>query len=152
MDKKVLLQDLADGVARKRNIPKKDAENFLRVVFDVIGEFLQTDKIVKVRGLGTFKLVTVDTVQPPPKKMRKNPMTPRRRMFSLPPRRRMLQIPLCRRTFPKTSPKMRTAAWRKKKSSNFRLCPFSHRALRWLSFSAPRSAPGTWDCSPDRGK
>ena len=61
MDKKVLLQDLADGVARKRNIPKKDAENFLRVVFDVIGEFLQTDKIVKVRGLGTFKLVTVDS-------------------------------------------------------------------------------------------
>ena len=61
MDKKVLLQDLADGIARRRDIPKKDAEVFLRAVFDVIGEFLQTDKMVKVRGLGTFKLVTVDS-------------------------------------------------------------------------------------------
>ena len=61
MDKKVLLQDLADGIARRRDIPKKDAEVFLRAAFDVIGEFLQTDKMVKVRGLGTFKLVTVDS-------------------------------------------------------------------------------------------
>ena len=61
MDKKILLQELAEGVARRRDIPKRDAENFLRAVFDVLGEYLQSDKIVKIRGLGTFKLVTVDS-------------------------------------------------------------------------------------------
>ena len=33
----------------------------MRSVFEIIGEYLQTDKIVKVKGLGTFKLVTVDS-------------------------------------------------------------------------------------------
>ncbi len=40
---------------------KTDAEVFVRSAFDIIGEYLLTDKIVKVKGLGTFKLVTVDS-------------------------------------------------------------------------------------------
>ena len=61
MDKKVLIQDLADGLVLRRGLPKKDADVFVRSVFEIIGEYLQTDKIVKVKGLGTFKLVTVDS-------------------------------------------------------------------------------------------
>lgn len=61
MDKKVLLQDLADGLARRKNLSKKDAETFIRTIFEVIQEFLLTEQLVKVKGLGTFKLVTVDS-------------------------------------------------------------------------------------------
>ncbi len=61
MEKKILLQDLADGIARRRNIHKKDAEVFVRSVFEIVSEYLQSDKIVKIKGLGTFKLVTVDS-------------------------------------------------------------------------------------------
>lgn len=61
MDKKILMQDLADGLMQRKGLSKKEAENFVRSVFEMIGEFLQTDKIVKIKGLGTFKLVTVDS-------------------------------------------------------------------------------------------
>lgn len=56
-----MIQDLADGLVLRRGLPKKDADVFVRSVFEIIGEYLQTDKIVKVKGLGTFKLVTVDS-------------------------------------------------------------------------------------------
>ena len=56
-----MIQDLADGLVLRRGLPKKDADVFVRSFFEIIGEYLQTDKIVKVKGLGTFKLVTVDS-------------------------------------------------------------------------------------------
>lgn len=56
-----MIQDLADGLVLRRGLPKKDADVFVRSVFEIIGEYLQTDKIVKVKGLGTFKFVTVDS-------------------------------------------------------------------------------------------
>ena len=56
-----MIQDLAAGLVLRRGLPKKDADVFVRSVFEIIGEYLQTDKIVKVKGLGTFKLVTVDS-------------------------------------------------------------------------------------------
>ena len=61
MDKKILMQDLADGLVQRKGLAKKEAEDFVRSLFDMVGEFLQTDKIVKIKGLGTFKLVTVDS-------------------------------------------------------------------------------------------
>lgn len=61
MNKKVLLQDLSERMAQRKNMPKKDADLFVRSVFEIIGEYLQTDKIVKIKGLGTFKLVTVES-------------------------------------------------------------------------------------------
>ena len=61
MNKKILIQDLADGLALRKGLIPEDAELFVRAVFDVIEEYLQTDKIVKVKGLGTFKLVSVDS-------------------------------------------------------------------------------------------
>ena len=61
MDKKVLVQDLSEGLVRRKGLSQEDAMTFVRTVFDLVGEFLQTDKIVKIKGLGTFKLVTVDS-------------------------------------------------------------------------------------------
>ena len=61
MDKKVLLQDLADGLVRRRGLTKKDAELFVRTVFEIIPQYLETDKQVKIKGLGTFKIVQVNS-------------------------------------------------------------------------------------------
>ncbi len=61
MNKKVLLQELAEGLSRRKDVTKKDAENFIRVLFEVIEQYLETDKIVKIKGFGTFKLVSVDS-------------------------------------------------------------------------------------------
>lgn len=60
MQKKRLLQDLVDGLSADGNLKKKDAENFLRQYFNVIEEGLLSDKVVKINGLGTMKLIEVD--------------------------------------------------------------------------------------------
>ncbi len=59
MESKILLQDLAQGVSERSSVQKKDSDNFVRNVFDVIVQYLQEDKIVKVKGLGTFKVIEV---------------------------------------------------------------------------------------------
>ncbi len=59
MDNKVLLQDLAQGLSARASMQKKDADAFVRNVFDIIIQFLQEDKIVKIKGLGTFKVIEV---------------------------------------------------------------------------------------------
>lgn len=59
MDTKFNLQDLVEIVAHKNQISRKEADAFVRTFFDTISTFLLHDKIVKVKGLGTFKLVEV---------------------------------------------------------------------------------------------
>ena len=61
MENKILLQDLAERLALRGNVSRRDAELFVRSVLDVVEEYLQTDKIVKIKGLGTFKLVSVES-------------------------------------------------------------------------------------------
>jgi len=61
MDSKINLQDLSNGLSVRKAISKKDAESFVRSFFDVIQEFLVRDEQVKVKGLGTFKLIIVDS-------------------------------------------------------------------------------------------
>ena len=58
---KISLQDLADGLAARKGISRKDAETFVRNVFDIIQEYLLSEEVVKVKGLGTFKLIVVDS-------------------------------------------------------------------------------------------
>lgn len=60
MGGRVLLQDLILGVARRAEISGQEAETFVRTVFAVISDTLGDEKIVKIRNLGTFKLVEVD--------------------------------------------------------------------------------------------
>ena len=59
MEAKVLIPDLANAVAQRRRIPLKDAEVFVKHFFDLVSERIISDKLLKIKGLGTFKLVEV---------------------------------------------------------------------------------------------
>ena len=59
MEKKILLSDLTDLLAQRAGITKKRAESFLRTFFEVTAEGLHEEHYVKIKGFGTFKLVTV---------------------------------------------------------------------------------------------
>ena len=59
MATKINLQQLAKILAQKKDIPQRDAEAFLKEFFDSIIQNVTTDKLVKVKGLGTFKLIEV---------------------------------------------------------------------------------------------
>lgn len=59
MKKKLLLQDLAAAVAERTQTGRKETETFLRTFFNVVEQALLEDKFVKIKGLGTFKLVAV---------------------------------------------------------------------------------------------
>lgn len=58
--KRINMAELADGVAQRATIPVSYAEKFVQAVFDLIEEALVREKLVKVKGLGTFKLVDVE--------------------------------------------------------------------------------------------
>lgn len=61
MSEKLTIQDLARGAAEKLNMTKGNAEEFVREFFQLIADALHQDKYVKVKGLGTFKLIEVDS-------------------------------------------------------------------------------------------
>ena len=61
MNEKISLQDLINLFGEKQSMSKKDAELFVRSLFDLIEEALATEKYVKVKGFGTFKLTEVDS-------------------------------------------------------------------------------------------
>jgi len=61
MGERINIQNLIDLLAAKKGISKKDAETFLKEMFAIIEQALQTDKYVKIKGLGTFKLIDVDS-------------------------------------------------------------------------------------------
>ena len=56
---KISLNDLAQRLAEKSGISLQDAELFIRKMFDVANEGLQSDKFVKMKWLGTFKVMAV---------------------------------------------------------------------------------------------
>ncbi|MDR2621405.1 MAG: HU family DNA-binding protein [Dysgonamonadaceae bacterium] len=60
MNEKIGLQDLVVLLAEKSNITKKDAEILVKECFETMEEGLLKDKLLKVRNLGTFKLVRVE--------------------------------------------------------------------------------------------
>lgn len=59
MDNKVTLSELADRLAAKTDITKRSAENFVRAFFDITTQNLLSDRYVKIKEVGTFKLVNV---------------------------------------------------------------------------------------------
>lgn len=61
MENKIFIADLAEGLARRKSISKKDAESFVRTVFDAIQEQLLAGEQVKIKGFGTFKVITVES-------------------------------------------------------------------------------------------
>lgn len=61
MNEKLNMQSLIDLLAEKRSMNKKDAELFVREFFLLIEQVLEDDKYVKIKGLGTFKLIDVES-------------------------------------------------------------------------------------------
>ena len=62
MNEKLSFQNIADTLAQKSGVSKKAADGFCKSFFDTVGDaFAQGEDVVKVKGLGTFKLVTVDS-------------------------------------------------------------------------------------------
>ena len=61
MSEKVTIQDIIELLAEKHSMTKKDAEIFVKGMFELIEEALATEKYVKVKGLGTFKLTEVES-------------------------------------------------------------------------------------------
>lgn len=59
MNEKLNIQDLVDMLAEKHGMEKKDADSFVKEFFQLIEESLEKDRYVKIRGLGTFKLIDV---------------------------------------------------------------------------------------------
>ena len=53
------IMNITSALSTKYKMPLKDAEAFVAMVFDVVNEGLQKDKLVKVKGLGTFKVAAV---------------------------------------------------------------------------------------------
>ena len=59
-DNKTFMIHLATSLSDHSTLSVGEAEQFVGKFFDVVRASLLTDKIVKVRGLGTFKLVDVE--------------------------------------------------------------------------------------------
>lgn len=56
---KVGNKELSSSLSDKHGLNKTDAERFVAAIFEVINEGLESDKLVKVKGLGTFKIIGV---------------------------------------------------------------------------------------------
>lgn len=52
-------KELAATLTEKHGLSKSDAENFVAAMFEMLGDGLQSDKQVKIKGLGTFKVVGI---------------------------------------------------------------------------------------------
>ena len=60
MNIKLTLQEIIDKLSEQSGQSKKISENFLRILIDVIEEGLKKDGIAKVKGLGTFKIISIE--------------------------------------------------------------------------------------------
>lgn len=60
MNEKITLQELVELFARKCQWNEADAELFVKEFLALIEEALARDKYVKVKGLGTFKLINIE--------------------------------------------------------------------------------------------
>ena len=61
MIEKLNIQDLIDLLAEKHGMSKKNADSFVKEFFQLIEEALEKDKYVKIKGLGAFKLIDVES-------------------------------------------------------------------------------------------
>ena len=60
MNEKITLQELVDLFAQKSQLNEADAALFVKEFLSLIEEALARDKYVKVKGLGTFKLINIE--------------------------------------------------------------------------------------------
>jgi nucleoid DNA-binding protein len=60
MMERVSIQEIAAILVEKNGLKKKEAEQFVLTLFQLVKEGLATDRLVKVKGLGTFKMVEIE--------------------------------------------------------------------------------------------
>src|SRR3712207_3699667 len=51
--------DLVQDLVKVHKLTKEEAERFVNLLFELIDEGLSNDRLVKVKGLGTFKVTSV---------------------------------------------------------------------------------------------
>lgn len=61
MDNKISQQDIIKKIAVKHSMNVEDTEAFIEGFFNLIEKSLVSDSVVKIKGLGMFKLVDVDS-------------------------------------------------------------------------------------------
>lgn len=59
MNNKLGIQDLASAFSERYGMDVKSSQAFVKAVFDIVEEYVATDKLVKIKGFGTFKLINV---------------------------------------------------------------------------------------------
>lgn len=59
MDKSMILQEITEEIADKGSYAHEEIDSFFEVFFKTIENGLLVDKFVKIKGFGTFKLVSV---------------------------------------------------------------------------------------------
>ena len=57
---KIFMTELAEMLAQKAGISKREAQQFLTDFVETIQDGVNADKLVKIKGLGTFKVIDVD--------------------------------------------------------------------------------------------
>ena len=57
---KISIQELANVLIERYKMNRRDASAFVGAMFDIIQQHLESDKLVKVKGLGTFKIIDVE--------------------------------------------------------------------------------------------
>lgn len=61
MGERFSLQELVSLLIEKHGMSRKDAEAFVKEFFSLIEEALESDRYVKIKGFGTFKLIDVES-------------------------------------------------------------------------------------------
>ncbi len=57
---KLTIQDMATVLIEKNGLEKEEAQQFVAAIFDVIQMGVEMDRLVKIKGLGTFKVTEVE--------------------------------------------------------------------------------------------
>lgn len=57
---KLTIQEIAKILVEKNKLTPKEANQFVAIMFEVIQQQLDTDGLVKIKGLGTFKVIRVE--------------------------------------------------------------------------------------------
>ena len=60
MNSRLTIQDLAGLLAERTGKDRNSAEQFLREFIAIVSQGVFTDKVAKIKGLGSFKIVLVE--------------------------------------------------------------------------------------------
>lgn len=60
MMERISIQELAAVLTVKNGLKKKEAEQFASMIFEVVKDNLMSERLVKIKGLGTFKVIDIE--------------------------------------------------------------------------------------------